>query len=86
MTCDHCNSSTLVGEKYGVSPSLFQRLRHQQSKWMQDGCKIYMNSFIHGIEWIMFHGHLDYFPKPPLGDRPNTKLGDYGTLKSHNYW
>jgi hypothetical protein len=22
---------------------------------------------LHGIEWIMFHGHLDYFQKPPLG-------------------
>ena len=24
----------------------------------------------------MFHDHLDYFQKPPLGGRPNTKLGD----------
>ena len=21
----------------------------------------------------MFHGHFGYFPKPPLGGRPNTK-------------
>jgi hypothetical protein len=28
----------------------------------------------------MFHGHLDYFEKPPLGGGPNTKpLGDYST-------
>ena len=26
---------------------------------------------LHGIEWIMFRGHLDYFQKPPLGGRPN---------------
>ena len=23
----------------------------------------------------MFHSHLDYFRKPPLGGRPNTKIG-----------
>jgi hypothetical protein len=47
---------------------------------MQDGCKVYMD----GIEWTMFHGHLHYFQKPPLGGRPNIKLGDYGTLNAHN--
>ena len=41
--------------------------------------------FLHGIKWIVFHGHLDYFPKPSLGGRPNTKLGDHGTSKSQNY-
>ena len=29
--------------------------------------------FLHGIKWIMFQGHLDYFHKTPLGGRPNTK-------------
>ena len=33
---------------------------------------------------IMFHGHLDYFQKPPLGGRPNTKLGDHGIPNTHN--
>ena len=38
-------------------------------------------------KWIMFHGHLDYFQKPPLGDRPNTKpLGDNGTPNAHDHW
>ena len=32
----------------------------------------------------MFHGHLDYFQKPPLGGRPNTKPGDHGTPNTHN--
>ena len=32
----------------------------------------------------MFHGHLNYLKKPPIGDRPNTKPGDHGTPKSHN--
>ena len=35
--------------------------------------------------WIMFHGHLDYFQKPPLGGRPNTKPRDHGTPKSHDH-
>jgi hypothetical protein len=26
---------------------------------MQDGCKS-LHGFLHAIEWIMFHGHLDY--------------------------
>ena len=34
----------------------------------------------------MFHGHLDYFQKPPLGGRPNTKPGDHGTPNAHNRW
>ena len=43
--------------------------------------------FLHGIEWIMFHGHLHYLQKPPLeGSRPNTKLGDHGNSKSHKCW
>ena len=34
----------------------------------------------------MFHGHLDYFQKPLLGGRPNTKPGDHGALNAHNRW
>ena len=34
----------------------------------------------------MFHGHLDYFQKPPLGSRPITKPGDHDTPKAHNRW
>ena len=33
----------------------------------------------------MFRGHLDYFQKPPLWGRPNTKPGDHGILNAHNY-
>ena len=54
------------------------RLRDQWSMWMQDGCKVYMDSYV-ALKWIMFYGHLDYFRKPPLGGRPNTNLGDHGT-------
>jgi hypothetical protein len=33
---------------------------------------------------ITLHGHLDYFQKPPLGGRPNTKPGDHSTPKAPN--
>ena len=45
-----------------------------------------MDSYMHGIQWIKFHGHLDYFQKPPLGGRSNTKSGDHGTPNTHNHW
>ena len=61
------------------------RLRDQQRMWMQDGWKS-LHGFLHGIEWIMFHGHLDYFQKPPLGGRSNIKLGDHNTQNTHNCW
>jgi hypothetical protein len=50
---------------------------------MQDVCKVYMDFYM-ASERIMLHGHLDYFQKPPLGGKPNTKLGDHGTLNAHN--
>ena len=53
---------------------------------MQDGCEVYMDPFLHGIEWSMLHGRLDCFQKPLLGGRPNTKLGDRGTLHVHSRW
>ena len=34
----------------------------------------------------MIHGHLDYFQKPPLGGKPNTKLRAHGTPKFHSCW
>jgi hypothetical protein len=34
----------------------------------------------------MLHGHLDYFQKPLLEGKPNTKPVDHGTLNAHNRW
>ena len=45
-----------------------------------------LHGFLHGIEWIMSHGHLDYLQKPPLEGRPNTKPGDHGIPNSLNRW
>jgi hypothetical protein len=53
-------------------------LRHQQNMWMQDGCKVYMDSYMASngscfvVTWII------------LKTRCNTKLGD--TPNAHNCW
>ena len=52
---------------------------------MQDGCKR-LHGFLHGIEWIMFHAHLDCFQKPSLASRPSVEPGDDGTPNAHNRW
>jgi hypothetical protein len=43
------------------------------------------STWIIEIKWIIFHDHLDYSQKLPLGDMPNTKIGDYDTPKSHDH-
>jgi hypothetical protein len=53
--------------------------KYGNARWMRS-----LHVFLHDIEWIMFHGHLEYFKKPPLGGRPNAKLGDHGTPNAHN--
>ena len=60
------------------------RLRDQRSMWMQDGYKVCMDSYMASIG-SLFHGHSDYFQKPPLRGRPNTKPGDHDTLNAHNH-
>ena len=50
------------------------------ARWM-----LSLHGFLHGIKWIMFHGHLDYFQKSLLGGRSNTKPGDHGILNVHNH-
>jgi hypothetical protein len=61
------------------------RLRDQWRMWMQDRCKS-VHAFLHGINWIMFYGHLDYLQNPPRGCKPNTKPRDHGTPNAHNHW
>ena len=73
---------SLVEKMEPFQVRLTLRSRDQRSMWMQDG----LHGFLHGIEWNMVHGHLDYFQKLPCGGRPNTKLGDHGTLNAHNRW
>ena len=61
------------------------RLRDQRSMWMARWIQT-LHGFLHGIQWIMFHGRLDCYQKPPLGGRPNTKSGDHDTQNAHNCW
>ena len=61
------------------------RLRDQRSMWMQDGCKVYVNSYMVS-NGSCVHGHLNYSRKPPLGDMLNTKPGDHDTPNAHNRW
>ena len=85
---DHCTSSTLIRGKAELVQFCFTLclLRDQQrSMWMQDGCGVYMDSYMASNE-SCFPGQLDYFQKPPLGDRPDTKSGDHGTPNAHNCW
>ena len=82
---DNYTSSTLIGGKGGARPSslhttLEGAIEYVNARWMQS-----LHGFLHGINWIMFHGHLDYFQKPLLRGRSNTKLGDHGTPNTHNY-
>jgi hypothetical protein len=84
---DHYTSNTLIGGKGWAGPSsllhttLEGPMECVNARWMES-----LHKFLHGIKWIMFHGHLDYFQKPPLGGRSNTKLGDHGTPNAHNRW
>jgi hypothetical protein len=64
--CDHYTLSTLIGGKGGAGPSLLHTLlegpmEYVNARWMYN-----LHGFLHGIQWIMFHGHLDYFQKPHL--------------------
>jgi hypothetical protein len=53
---------------------------------MQDGCKVYVDSYM-ASNGSCCSGYLDYFQKPPLGGRPNTKPSeDHGTLNARNRW
>ena len=56
---DHNTSTTLIGGKGGAGPSSL-RLRDQRSMWMQDGCKVSMDSYMAStgscfmVTWIIF--------------------------------
>ena len=56
-------------------------MEYVNARWMSS-----LHGFLSGIDWIVFHGRLDYFQKPPLGGRSNVKPGDHGTPNVHNRW
>ena len=79
-------SSTLIGGKCWAGPSSLHTtlegpMEYANARWMWR-----LSWFLHGIKWIMFHGHLDCFHKPLLGGMPNTKPEDHGIPNAHNRW
>ena len=55
---------SLVEKAEPVQVRFTLRLRDQQSMWMQDGCKVYMDSYMTSngscfmVTWIIFKNHL----------------------------
>jgi len=63
--CDRCTSSTPIGGNDGPVQVRFTLcLRDPQSKFMQDGCKVYMDSYMIPsgscfiVIWIVFQNHF----------------------------
>jgi hypothetical protein len=82
---DHYTSSTLIGGKGRAGPSSLHTTLEGPTEYVNARCMWSLHGFLHGIEWIMFHGHLDDVQKPPLGGRPHTKMGDHGIPKTHTH-
>ena len=57
-------------------------------KWMHNGCKVHMDSYLASTSnRSFFMVTRDYYLKPPLGYRLNTKtLGDRDTPDAHHCW
>ena len=52
----HYTSSTLIGGNLELVQVRFAlQLRDKHSQWMQDGCKVYMDSHVAWMDWIV-HG------------------------------
>ena len=64
-----------------LASRLRDHVEYVNARWMKS-----LQGFLPGIKWIMFHGHLDYSQKPPLGGRSKTKPGDHGNPNAHNCW
>ena len=79
-------SSTLIGGKGGAGPSLLHTTLEGPMEYVNARWAWSQHGFLHGIEWIMFHGHLNYFQRPSLGGWLDTKLGDHGTPNAYNRW
>ena len=80
----HYTSRTLIGGKGGARPSSLHTTLEGSTEYVNARWMWSLHRFLHGMKAIMFHGHLDYFQKPPLEGRPNTKRGDHGIPNAHN--
>ena len=81
---DHYTSSTLIGGTCRAGPSsLHTMLEGSTRMWKQDGCKVYMDSYMASNgSYLMVT--KSFFQNQALDRRPYTKLGDHGTLNPHN--
>jgi hypothetical protein len=82
---EHYTSSTLIGGKGGAGPSLLHTALEGPTEYISE-CKMDVKS-----TWIptwhpmdLVSWSLDYFQKPSLGSRSNTKLGYHGNPNAHN--
>ena len=73
---------SLVEKVEPVQVSLTLCLRNQRSMRMQDGCKVYMDSYMASNG--LFSWSLGLFSKITSWGRPNTKPGNYGILNAHD--
>ena len=69
---DQYASNTLIDGKGKAGPSSLHIALEGPTEYVNARWMLTLHGFLHGIKWIMFHGHLDYFGKLPLGGRPNT--------------
>ena len=76
--------NTLIGGKGRVDPISLCTMLEGPTEYVIARWMYILHVFLHDIAWIMFHGHLDYFQKPPLGARSITKPGDRGAPNAHN--
>jgi len=79
------NSSTLISGKGEAGPNSLHTTIEGPTKYVNARWMYNLYGFLHGIKWIMFHAHLEYFQKPPLEGSPNTKPGDPGTPNFHKH-
>ena len=82
---DHYTSSTLIGGKGRASQMSLHTMLEGPTEYVNEQWMYSLYGFLHGIQRIMSHGHLEYFQKPPLGgSKPNTKPEHHDTPNAHN--
>ena len=75
-----------IGGKGGASPSSLHTVLEGPTECVDASWMSILRGFLRGIGWIMLHGHLDCFQKPPFGGGLDTKPGDPCILNAHNRW
>ena len=73
---------SLVEKAEPIQVHFTLRLKDQWSMWMQDGCNVYMDSYMASSGSCI----IELFSKIISQGRPNTKPGDHSILNAHNRW